>query len=320
VESDPLKIEVLPKPDHYPGEYWLPARRITLSQQISDAQGLRVGEPVTRTIILDAVGLEENMIEEPTWPEMKDARIYPDQPQGISRDDGKWVLGHKEYRYAVVPEQPGELVLPEIRLQWWDTTSNSSKIAVLPEHRVPVAASNLSPDIPNPTPSTALPGNRASPAEAGALWRWRMATYALALLWLGTLALHLRRSAAKSNGQVGSQGPSGEDALLDSMKRACREGDASRARQTFGQWVRRYGPPGAYGSLMEFAAVAGDDELSLAIHALDEGAFRDSDAPAWEGRLLWERFSAWLKSRGRGAAEPAVEPDLYAEGKARHGG
>jgi len=84
-----------------------------------------VGEPVTRTIIIDAVGLEENMIAEPVWPELPGARIYPDQPQGISRDDGEWVLGHKEFRYAVVPEQEGELVLPELTVEWTCTTPGS---------------------------------------------------------------------------------------------------------------------------------------------------------------------------------------------------
>ena len=78
---------------------------------------------------------------------MENARIYPDQPQGISRDDGQWVLGHKEFRYAVVPEQAGELVLPEIRLDWWDTTTNTLQTASLPEHRMMVAASVLAPDL-----------------------------------------------------------------------------------------------------------------------------------------------------------------------------
>jgi len=124
VTSEPLKLEISPRPDKFTGDYWLPARRITLSQKISDSEKLRVGEPVTRTVILDAVGLEEHMLEEPSWPDMADTRIYPDQPQGISRDDGEWVLGHKEFRYAIVPESAGEMVLPEIRLDWWDTINH----------------------------------------------------------------------------------------------------------------------------------------------------------------------------------------------------
>jgi hypothetical protein len=138
VESEALTLEISPRPEDYSGDFWLPARRLTLSQQIADNEKLRVGEPVTRTVIIDAVGLEENMLEEPAWPELPATRVYPDQPQGISRDDGEWVLGHKEFRYAVVPEQAGELVLPEIRLDWWDTVANRQRTAVLPEHRVQV--------------------------------------------------------------------------------------------------------------------------------------------------------------------------------------
>ena len=36
------------------GDFWLPARRITISQQISDNDNLHVGEPITRTVIVDA--------------------------------------------------------------------------------------------------------------------------------------------------------------------------------------------------------------------------------------------------------------------------
>lgn len=157
VESEPLNLEINPRPASFTGDFWLPARRITLSQQISDNDKLHVGEPVTRTVILDAMGLEENMLEEPVWPEVPSVRIYPDQPQGISRDDGEWVLGHKEFRYAIVPEVEGELVLPEIRLDWWDTVANKQRTAVLPEHKVNVLPSELSQAVIAPPPAMAMP-------------------------------------------------------------------------------------------------------------------------------------------------------------------
>ena len=71
VESDSLTLDIKPKPASFSGDSWQPARSYTLSQKISDAENLRVGEPVTRTIIIDAVGLEENMIAEPVWPEIE---------------------------------------------------------------------------------------------------------------------------------------------------------------------------------------------------------------------------------------------------------
>ena len=89
VESDPLVLDISPRPPEFTGDVWLPAREVQLSQQITDGESVTVGEPVTRTIILDAKGLEEHMLEEPAWPELENARLYPDPPQGITPDDGK---------------------------------------------------------------------------------------------------------------------------------------------------------------------------------------------------------------------------------------
>ena len=139
------------------------------------------------------------MIEEPHWPPLENTRIYPDQPQGISRDDGQWVLGHKEFRYAVVPEQPGELVLPEIRLDWWDTVADRQRTAVLPEHRIQVAAAELVPStVVMPAGAAADAGlvsdTATGAAHKGAASFWRTLSMVLALFWLLTLLLLLRRS------------------------------------------------------------------------------------------------------------------------------
>ncbi len=117
VQSEEIRIEIKPRSPKFNGDSWQPARKLELAQQISAADALTVGEPVTRTVIVNALGLEENMIAEPVWPEIANVRIYPDQPQGISRDDGLWVMGTKEFRYAVVPEQEGEFHDRRIFLQ-----------------------------------------------------------------------------------------------------------------------------------------------------------------------------------------------------------
>jgi hypothetical protein len=315
VESEPLSIEVLPKPAAFSGEQWLPARRIDLAQQITDGESIRVGEPVTRTIIVDAVGLEEHMLVEPRWPEVSNARIYPDQPQGISRDDGQWVLGHREFRYAVVPEQPGELLLPEIRLPWWDTVNNRERVAVLPEHRVRVLPSELAPaTLPN-----ALPGAGNGTAGTGAQgagespW-WRLATIVLGLLWLATLALYWR-SRGVENAGPGSASPlnSNEQATLMALRKACLSGDARTARAELAHWVRHFGPRAAGGSVLQFARQAGHPELEAAINTLDAVGFSDTAAP-WDGRKLADAFDAWHKQAARRSRAPAAnEFDLWGQ-------
>jgi hypothetical protein len=322
VESEPVTLEISPRPAGYSGDYWLPARRITLSQQISDNEKLHVGEPVTRTVIVDAMGLEENMLEEPLWPEVPATRIYPDQPQGISRDDGEWVLGHKEFRYAVVPEIAGELVLPEIRLDWWDTVANRQRTAVLPEHRVEVLPSELSPAAVLPPPATGAmpnpvvgaPGVAAAPPGNAMLWK--SATTVFALLWLLTLYFYLRRGplVIAQAGANGSATPD-EKALLKQFQQSCQKGDASLARKQLAQWIRNYAPQAMRGSMRDFGAACGDGELQQGIAELDACGFASDSAGAWKGDVLWNAFKRW---QSRAAipknSEIGEKPDLYASG------
>ncbi|NNE06544.1 MAG: protein BatD [Xanthomonadales bacterium] len=319
VESDPLTLEVRSKPADYPGEHWLPARRITLSQQITDAEELQVGEPVTRTIILDAVGLEENMLAEPAWPEIPDARIYPDQPQGISRDDGQWVLGHKEFRYAVVPEKAGELVLPEIRLDWWDTASGELRTAVLPEHRVAVAESSLASQhaVSVNGPPLAAENGFSGSDNAAAENLWRNLAMMMGGLWLLTLVLYVRkRPVSNGNAESDAVVSAAEADLLADLKRACKASEAAAARRVLGKWLRHYGPASAAGSIMEFARQTDIASLRSAIYEFDALAFRDGDADAWRGEDLWQAFSEWLVSRDEGQRQQRDELDLYARGRA----
>lgn len=319
VASEALNLEISPRPARFAGDAWLPARRITLSQKISDNEKLRVGEPVTRTVIVDAVGLEEHMLEEPTWPEMPGTRVYPDQPQGISRDDGEWVLGHKEFRYAIVPENEGELVLPEIRLDWWDTVAHKQRTAVLPEHRVTVLPSELSPVAPVlPPVSDISPGAVGSVSGAkqftssNAVW-WQSATAIFAFLWLLTLFFYYRKGPVSplQNGANRSESLD-EKALLKQLRQACQDNNVSSARKDLAQWIRNFAPRALRGSMRDFGAASGDRGLQQAIAELDAWGFGDDGNTDWRGADLWAAFDRW---RSRAAmpqkSEVGKQPNLY---------
>ena len=320
VESEPLILEISPRPPSFTGDFWLPARRITLSQQISDNEKLHVGEPITRTVIVDAVGLEENMLEEPVWPEVSEARIYPDQPQGISRDDGEWVLGHKEFRYAIVPEQPGELVLPEIRLDWWDTVAHQQRTAVLPEHRVNVLPSEMSTSASMPPSAVngisevpmGVSGEHTGLPARTALWK--ASTAGFAVLWLLTLFFYFRRGGNGAVPAVSNRSVSlGETELLNRLRQACRNNDASAARKDLAQWIRNYAPPAQRGSMRDFGSVCGDSILQVAIAELDASGFADDADGLWKGETLWQALKQWQARVNRPqTAKVGEKPDLYA--------
>ena len=324
VESEEVTLEISPRPASYTGDFWLPARSISLAQQISDNEKLHVGEPVTRTVIMDAVGLEENMLEEPVWPEVPATRVYPDQPQGISRDDGEWVLGHKEFRYAVVPEKPGEMVLPEIRLDWWDTVNDQQRTAVLPEHRVMVLPSEISQSSSNLPSTTGILSEAFSDASAGnmglprsgQLVLWKSVAGVFALLWLLTLYFYFRRGPlANSVAVAGMPVVLAEKELVKQIQQACYIGDASSVRKDLAQWIRNFAPPPMRGSMRDFGAACGDSKLQAAIGELDAYGFANGDAMEWSGGALWDAFNGWRNhSVGLKNAGVSTKPDLYGRG------
>jgi hypothetical protein len=313
VTSDALALTIAPRPDAFTGADWLPARELTVAQQISATDTLRVGEPVTRTVLIDAVGLEENMLVEPAWPELPNARLYPDKPQGITRDDGHWVLGHKEFRYAVVPEQAGELVLPELRVEWWDTREDRQRSAVLPAHTVQVQPSALVP------PPAAAPGSAAPASATGTAPHatppsrfWPGLAAGFAGLWLLTLWLWRRAARARPDPSTPESATSAnEGRFLEQLRRACEAGDRAAARRSLRGWLRVRGAADK-ASLLDFAAATDDAELRSAIYALDAAGFRPSGAGDWDGGSFWRQFKAWRAQQAKAAEAQGALTDLYA--------
>jgi len=317
-ESDEIKLTIEPKPVDFTGDSWQPAREFKISQQVSSADSLRVGEPVTRTVLIDAVGLEENMITEPLWPEIEGSRIYPDQPQGITRDDGRWVLGHKEFRYAVVPESEGELVLPELTVAWWDTKNSVERTAVLPAHKLQVLPSELVPPQQQTiAPQAVGPLQSPGPAADGDESVWKWVALVFAVLWIVTLAWAWRAGSRPGsvNGQQNSSSTVGEKegAILQDLKRASENGERVSARRALQGWLRSYGPTGN-SSLLEFAASADHDALRNSLYQLDASGFSRTGEQEWNGRAFWKEFEAWRKTaNGDREQNRAPLTDLYAK-------
>lgn len=315
-QSAEIRLQIEPRPAEFTGQEWQPAREYRIAQQISSGEALRVGEPVTRTVLIDAKGLAENMIVEPEWPELTGARVYADQPQGITRDDGRWVLGHKEFRYAVVPEEEGELILPELRVEWWDTKENMQRSAVLPAHTVMVQPSVL---VPPPEPGGMqagphAPGDGASAGARGS-YPWKWLTLLFAGLWLATLGLAFRlgqnRALAIERRAAADVAEQKEQDLLGSLRKACTQGDRTAARTCLQRWLLSHGPRACSG-LHDFAAHVDDDGLRSDLLALDADGFRPGGEGGWDGSRFWRRFSAWRQQRAHRADPPAPASDLYA--------
>lgn len=328
--SPPIVLNVRPRPDSYTGSYWLPSPELTLNEVWpEDGQPVRVGEPVTRTLRLEARGLSASQLPELALPTLANANVYPEQPVSETGQDGPWLVGRREQSVAIVPTQEGDMTLPEVRLSWWNTERDVEETAVIPARTVTVqpAAGALPPapvPLEQPAPQAEPPVvvqeapqplawrqwlAQWSLPTAPALWYWT--SLGLLLLWLLTLFAWLRdrrrRRPVVAAVQPDVLAPSAA-AARQALQQACRNSDAPAAAQALLTWAAAEWPAQPPRNLSALAARLDNDAAPL--HALDQALYARAGG-RWDGKRLWQAVKGGLRERRAAPAAAGLLPPLY---------
>lgn len=198
--SGTVEIDVRPPvapPSIYAGAAWLPARSLEISETWSDdLSRLTVGEPITRTIVLEAHGLLETQLPELDIPAQPGVRQYAEQPD-LARDQSREGLrARRSARYAVIAQTPGTIELAGVEVPWFNVKTGRWEAAKLARRTLEVQpapdAAVVAPP-PETLPDTATAEPAAAPPPSPSYWPY--VSLVLALGWAATLVLWLRAAA-----------------------------------------------------------------------------------------------------------------------------
>ncbi len=333
--SKPMTLKVKPRPKTYRGKHWLPAEDLKLTDSwAQNPPQFRVGEPVTRTLVIEAKGLESSQLPQIEIPPMPGMEVYPEQPLNNDQVVGDWVVGRSEQTFAFVPSKAGRQVIPGIRLRWWDVNADKAREAVLPRWEIEVkpgvAGAVSSPPKVNkkvPGSAAAVQENKAASAPVAVehrpwyrnrgWWAWLVLTGALlaaVLAWKWRPAGR-EEAAAEEGADIppGSRQEAVRTAALETLRKACADRDpraAAHALLTLGRIEWADDPPLDLSQLAVRLA-KGQDEIADLNHAL----FASHEGGTWDGTALCERFGkglAPLKVQSSPAgASAAPLPPLY---------
>ena len=226
VTSPSIPLQVRPKPADYPADApWMPARALSISESWSpQPEQAQVGESLTRNVLLKVEGLSGTQLPPLPLPDVQGLRRYPDQPQLADQSTDQGLIGSREEREALVPEQAGRIELPALEVVWWNTREDRLERTSLPPRTLEVAAA---PQAEAEPPAAALPlGERLEPT----LWPWQLATAVLALTTLLGFGLWWRARQLPAVIRAAANGPSSRS-LLDELRRACLANDPQATRQ-----------------------------------------------------------------------------------------
>ena len=320
--TEPLTIEVLPRPASFPASEWLPAREISLEESWSSApEKLKVGESATRTITIRGEGLQGAQLPPVMYPPEPGLKYYPDQPVISDLETATGLLGTRVDSVAVVPTAEGTWLIPEIRIPWWDTQTNELRYAVVPERQLHVLAGDPVATAPRPTPApsaatTLMPDNAAPiplvTTDNSRLWQIVAAVNGGG--WLLTLLYFVwnRRGKQKVEPQSVSTNPR-EQAAFKTLLQACTAGQALPARNALLAWAAALTSRPGSASVAQLKAHFQDPALDAAIDALNASLY-SSEQTSWDGKALASTVKRLRAQHSKASGPEGPTLQLYPQG------
>lgn len=330
VRGTPVTLAVRPQPPGA-GEPWLPAESVELSDEWQpEGTRVAVGEAITRTVTITAAGVTSAQLPDLALEAPPSVRLYPDPPQGRDEQGGEVPVALKQTKVALVATEPGQVTLPEIRLPWWDTTSDVPREAIIPARTLEVVASaGGGHSAPSPGPAGAAAPSAGASATGGRSLAaavpagvWPGLAAVLAAGWLTTLVLwwreRRRRPPSPDRGDQAS--PARRPALTRAearraVERACRSRGPRDARDALLAWAALVWPDDPPRGLAGLSVRLESDEAAAVLTRFERGLYAEAGPTDWDGEATWAAvgpaLAAYEAEGDRVAPEASALPALY---------
>ena len=234
-EPERLEVRAVPSP---PAGKWLAAGDVRIWDEFErPPDELRVGEPLVRLLGVRVEGQPARQIPELSPGDGPNFRHFIERAEFEDQVTVGGLVGVRRQRAALLASRAGDVVLPAIRLDWWDTSRQRWATAELPQRILEARG----------PPAAAGPRPPESGAEGATVNEWLLA--ALAAGWLLTaaawwasrrfsaIARRRREWAARLAGRAAAAPPALARSLA-ALAAACRRNDAQAAGNALLAWSR----------------------------------------------------------------------------------
>jgi hypothetical protein len=302
------------------GRPWLPAQSVQLKLDGLPKGGeVKLGEPLSLTLSVDAVGQPASALPEPQLPALDGARVYPDKTRDSTRDDGHWLHGTRTRTFAIVPNRAGSLTIPAITLNWWNVAQDRAEQAQVPAHTLTVVgASGANTATPAPPAGAANPGatnTATSTSGHEAIWRaiaiTSLALWAIALTAFAWWRVQRRRKPVIGGSDDSSLARDNARDLHRRAMQAARAGDAAACERALLEWARAIRPQVKHlGALHDALA---EEPQRAAIEQLERVRWKGGDSQAACAAVA-QAFAdgfVWSDARGERSRSDGGLPPLY---------
>ena len=263
-------------PAHLSASQWMPSSQVRLEQSWSDNSGtLTAGEPITRTIKISALGLTAAQIQPLPSVENSQLKLYPDQPSLEDKQTSRGILGERTESLAIVPNQAGQIIVPAIEIEWWDTVNNRMQTSRLPAKTFNVIASNKVDQINATQPAISQPevmNTGTHHSEIPAITRWSLGLNALLIALLVGL-FYWRKTPTAVKPTKAPEAVITAKQQLKKIEKLAANNQLAEMRDSILHWGAEVFPQQPPRSLNQLADLMANPELKQQFRQLDQSLF-----------------------------------------------
>ncbi|MBA3602276.1 MAG: protein BatD [Parachlamydiaceae bacterium] len=319
ISSDSEKVTVMDIPAPFNKSNWFAAQDLKLIEEWSaDPNKINVGEPITWTLTLAAEGCLGNQIPEIALNLPINVKHYNDKPEITNNTTAKGFTGVRKIKTALIATKPGELILPEISLKWWDLKTNQMRVATLPSRAIQVkeelvamadqANQVTQSHLANPQFANSLKSNE-NLDKVGSdnllerfstiLPTWVWGSIGLNLIWVFILLRTICKRAfgkrADTDVNVDNDTRTFSNRNLKSLiKQACYNKDAKQAETYILAWAKIQFPDYEIFNLAQIKNFV-TSPLQEAINDLNTALY--GQRQSWDGTHLWKAIAKYSKHK-----------------------
>jgi len=115
---------------------WLPLHGLSIQSYIQGADNPEAGKPFSLVVDISAVGVTGSQL--PSFAEYLQQsgnfNLYREKSEveGSVSSDGRFLLGRRTETFTLVPQQGGKLLIPELKVLWWNVNTAQAETETVP--------------------------------------------------------------------------------------------------------------------------------------------------------------------------------------------
>lgn len=329
--APPTTLNVLPRPESWQG-HWLPAELVSISaEHVDPTQSISVGQPITLTYRVTAIGVAPEQLPRISLNELENASIYPEAPELSSTVRNGRMVAQRTQAIAIIPREPGQLTIPPVKLQWFNTRLGQAQTAATDELSFTIEpAQGLQQDLSHTRVAAATPESSLTETELPTptpLVRettphiYQILAMVFAGLWLTTIGLwawwwsRQQRTKTQPLENEAKCGWALEGATWRDLEVAAKANDAAAVDKTLRRFMAWNYFTHRINDLNDIARVFNYPPLTSQIDHLQRSRYAGKALSWQEGKALLRALKAATQEYQKSAKPESKLQPLYPETK-----